>query len=338
MPVEPQSSPIRAEKHRKKIPWSLLLQIVVTISIFVWLFHKTNWTALEQRFLEIRIPWFLLAVLAYAVNLSVSSIRWGVIIRAAKKHAPAAWLLRLNWVGAYFNQVLPGSVSGDVLRAWYTRPQTGSATLALAVVFADRFIGMGALVGIALLGYLLSGHALHRLPGMGETVAILSAGYVVIITLILSPGLGFLEDRLGKLGNKLRDIRAGMGMLLRNPTALAATVLLSIFVQVCSIFMFWALSHSLGERPDAVALWVVWPVVSLFLALPISLAGWGLREGLLVLYLGALQMGHDQALALSLLSGTTVLLASLPGAWLWLGIHRHPLAQRGHVGDAGTLQ
>ncbi|MGE0049417.1 MAG: lysylphosphatidylglycerol synthase transmembrane domain-containing protein [Acidithiobacillus sp.] len=326
MPVEPQSRPMKAEKHRK-IPWSLLLQIVVTISIFIWLFHKTDWAALTQRFLQIRIPWFLLAMFAYAVNLSVSSLRWGVILRAAKKHAPAGWLLRLNWVGAYFNQVLPGSVSGDVLRAWYTRPQTGSATLALAAVFADRFIGMGALVGIALLGYLFAGHALHLLPGMGETVAILSAGYAVIITLILSPGLGFLELRLGKLGHKLHDIRAGMGMLLRNPSALLSTLLLSIFVQLCSIFMFWALAHSLGEHPDAVAFWVVWPVVSLFLALPISLAGWGLREGLLVLYMGSLQMGHDQALALSLLAGTTVLLTSLPGAWLWLGIGRHPLAK-----------
>ena len=328
MPVEPQSTRTGTEKHRKKIPWSLLLQIVVTISIFAWLFHKTDWSALTQRFLQIRIPWFLLAVLAYAANLSVSSLRWGIILRAAQRHAPAGWLLRLNWIGAYFNQVLPGSVSGDVLRAWYTRPQAGSATLALAAVFADRFIGMGALVGIALLGYLIGGRALHLLPGMGETVAILSVGYAVVIALILSPGLVFLEHRLGKLGHKLYDIRAGMGMLLRSPSALIATLLLSIFVQLCSIFMFWVLAHSLGERPDAVAFWVVWPVVSLFLALPISLAGWGLREGLLVLYMGALHMGHDQALALSLLSGATVLLTSLPGAVLWLGVHRHPLAQR----------
>ncbi|WP_348550345.1 lysylphosphatidylglycerol synthase transmembrane domain-containing protein [Acidithiobacillus sp.] len=327
MPVEP-SSALGAEKRRKKIPWSLLLQIVVTLSIFAWLFHKTDWASLAQRFLQMQIPWFLLAIFAYAMNLSVSSLRWGVILRAAQKHAPAAWLLRLNWVGAYFNQVLPGSVSGDVVRAWYTRPQTGSATLALAAVFADRFIGMGALVGIALVAYLIGGRGLSLLPGMGETIAVMSVGYAVIILLILSPGLEFLEHRLGKVGHKLHDIRAGMGMLLRNPPALLVTILVSIFVQLCSILMFWALAHALGETPHAVALWVVWPVVSLFLALPISLAGWGLREGLLVLYMGALQMSHDQALALSLLLGATVLLTSLPGALLWLGIHRHPLAQR----------
>jgi len=328
MPAIPENSPVAG--HKRKFSWSLFLQIVVTLSIFAWLFHKTDWTALTNRFLQIQMSWFVLAVLAYALNLAISTLRWNLILRAAGKHAPQSWLLRLIWVGAYFNQVLPGSVSGDVLRAWYTRPQTGSATLALAVVFADRFIGMGALVSIALLAYLIGGRGLHLLPGMGETVTLLSLGYFSIIVLIVSPSLNFLEHRVGKWGRKLHDIRDGMGMLLRNPPALIGTFLLSVLVQFCSILMFWSLAHALGERPDAVALWVVWPVVSLFLALPISLAGWGLREGLLVFYLGALAMSHDQALALSLLLGATVLLTSLPGAALWLGIHRHPLAQRSH--------
>ena len=114
--------------------------------------------------------------------------------------------------------------------------------------------------------------------------------------------------------------------LLRHRLALGGTIVLSFVVQFFSILTFWLLARALGEAPDAVAIWVVWPVISLFLALPISFAGWGLREGLMVFYLSYLHMGHEQALALSLLLGCTVVLTSLPGALLWIGLHRH----RGH--------
>jgi hypothetical protein len=62
---------------------------------------------------------------------------------------------------------------------------------------------------------------------------------------------------------------------------------------------------------------VVWPVTSVLLTLPISLAGWGLREGVLVFFLTRQGLSVESALALSLLNGVTILLASLPGGLLW---------------------
>ncbi|WP_215882863.1 lysylphosphatidylglycerol synthase transmembrane domain-containing protein [Acidithiobacillus sulfurivorans] len=310
---------------RKKLHtrWQLLLQIVFTIGVLFWLLHNTNWQSLSQRFAEIRPWWFVAAMASYALNLSVSVIRWRIILLAMERTAPILWLLRLNWVGAYFNQVLPGAVSGDVIRAWYTRHQTGSMPLALAAVFGDRFMGMGALIVIAAVAFALGGARVGLLPQMGWTIGILLFAYVLIIILILSPLLNFLEKISGKLGDKLHDIRLGMSALLCHRLALSGTIVLSFAIQCISVLTFWLLAHALGEAPDAVALWVVWPVISLFLALPISFAGWGLREGLMVFYLGYLHMGHDQALALSLLLGFTMVLTSLPGALLWIGLHRH---------------
>lgn len=310
---------------RKKLlsHWQLLLQIVFTSGVLFWLFHHTNWQDLSQRFAQLRPWWFLAAMLSYALNLSVSVIRWRVILHAMERAAPILWLLRLNWVGAYFNQVLPGAVSGDVIRAWYTRHQTGSMPLALAAVFGDRFMGMGALIVIAAVAYSLGGSRVGLLPQMGWTIGFLLLAYVLIVILILSPLLNFLEKISGKLGEKLHDIRLGMSALLRHRLALAVTIALSFVIQLISVLTFWLLAHALGETPDAIALWVVWPVISLFLALPISFAGWGLREGLMVFYLGYLHMSHDQALALSLLLGFTMILTSLPGALLWIGLHRH---------------
>ncbi|WP_291510616.1 lysylphosphatidylglycerol synthase transmembrane domain-containing protein [Acidithiobacillus sp.] len=304
-----------------------MAQVAFTVAVLAWLFQKTDWPNLLQRFQEMDPWWFAAAAASYGCNISISSGRWWIILRALSRPAPLPWLWRLNWVGAYFNQVLPGSVSGDFLRAWYTRHQAHGMPFALAAVFSDRFIGMGALVGIALTAFLLGGRDVALLPGMDKTMAVVVLGYLVIVVLILTPWLNFLATRLGKIGNALHDIRLGMAALLRHPQALAATIGLSLIVQGFSILTFWCLAKSLGLALDPAAVWLVWPLVSLFLALPISFAGWGLREGLVVLYLGALHIGHDAALALSLLTGATVLLMSLPGVLLWFGIGRHPLSQ-----------
>ncbi|MEY2333044.1 lysylphosphatidylglycerol synthase transmembrane domain-containing protein [Acidithiobacillus ferrianus] len=320
----PKAGVVSSSSHQKRhTHWQLLLQVVFTVGILLWLLHGTHWQTLARRFAELRPFWFLAAVLSYAANLSVSAIRWRIILLAMERSAPMLWLLRLNWVGAYFNQVLPGSVSGDVVRAWYTRHQTHSMPLALAAVFGDRFMGLGALVAIAAVAFLLDGARAGLLPQMGWTIGMLVFAYILIVFLILTPWLNFLEKVAGRLGEKLHDIRLGMGALLRHRLILVGTILLSFVVQFFSILTFWLLAHALGEAPGAVAVWVVWPVVSLFLALPISFAGWGLREGLMVFYLSYLHMGHDQALALSLLLGFTVVLTSLPGALLWIGLHRH---------------
>jgi len=304
-----------------------MAQVAFTAVVLAWLFQKTDWTNLLQRFEDMDPWWFAAAAASYAANISISSGRWWIILRALSRPAPIAWLWRLNWVGAYFNQVLPGSVSGDFLRAWYTRHQARGMPFALAAVFSDRFIGMGALVGIALTAFLLGGRHVALLPGMDKTMAVVVAGYVLIVALILTPWLNFLNTHLGKVGNKLHDIRLGMAALLRHPKALAATIGLSLIVQGFSILTFWSLAQALRVHLDPAAVWLVWPLVSLFLALPVSFAGWGLREGLVVLYLGALHIGHDAALALSLLTGATVLLTSLPGALLWFGIGHHRLSQ-----------
>ncbi|PNQ96029.1 hypothetical protein C1S70_25715 [Azospirillum argentinense] len=55
-------------------------------------------------------------------------------------------------------------------------------------------------------------------------------------------------------------------------------------------------------------------------ALPISLNGWGVREGAFVAGFALYGLGATDALALSLMIGLSVTLSSLPGGLLWLSL------------------
>jgi uncharacterized membrane protein YbhN (UPF0104 family) len=62
----------------------------------------------------------------------------------------------------------------------------------------------------------------------------------------------------------------------------------------------------------------LFPAVILVTIIPISFAGWGLREGAMVAFFGFAGVDPDTALALSLAFGVTLLAAALPGGAFWL--------------------
>jgi integral membrane sensor domain MASE1 len=72
---------------------------------------------------------------------------------------------------------------------------------------------------------------------------------------------------------------------------------------------------SLGE---AVGILLLVPVVLTVTAVPISLAGWGVREGAAIFLFGLVGMEEHDALAISLCYGLLAAVTSLPGGIVWL--------------------
>jgi len=93
-------------------------------------------------------------------------------------------------------------------------------------------------------------------------------------------------------------------------SALLASIILILGLQVLMIAFDVSITWSQGAA--------ILPVVMLLTSLPISFAGWGLREGAMVLGLGIYGVPQETALALSLIYGILHLISGLPGLLLWL--------------------
>jgi uncharacterized membrane protein YbhN (UPF0104 family) len=59
------------------------------------------------------------------------------------------------------------------------------------------------------------------------------------------------------------------------------------------------------------------PLAGLIMVIPISIAGWGVREGVMVVGFGYLGVAPEAALALSILYGLLMLVVALPGGIVW---------------------
>src|SRR5262249_47444114 len=100
---------------------------------------------------------------------------------------------RIGFIGLLFSQVIPGAVSGDVVKVVMLAREQERRTAAAATVVMDRIVGLFALALLAGIASLLSWPELRGIPALGELViwvAVLvgagAAGFGLLFTPIMT--------------------------------------------------------------------------------------------------------------------------------------------------------
>jgi hypothetical protein len=133
-----------------------------------------------------------------------------------------------------------------------------------------------------------------------------------------------LLDRMRLLGSNHRWARLlgplprHLAQILFSLRWLGSVAALAVASHVISMAAAYAISIAVGADIRLVDLLAVFPWVILATALPISIAGWGVREGAMIWGLSLVGGRSGEALALSLLYGIVTIVAALPGVLFWL--------------------
>lgn len=229
-----------------------------------------------------------------AVRWRLVAARLGVVIAT-----PAA--ISEYYIAIFLNQVLPGGVAGDITRVTRhgsaLRKDTvgrGYGVAAKAVVY-ERTAGQIAMVALS-----IPGLALWR------TEAAWIAGGVLAFLLAFA----VLVPAKGWIGRQIGDFRTAV--LAKN--AIIGQALLSGLIAGSYVLVFWCCVRALGISFSAETALAVLPPALLAMAIPITPAGWGLREAAAVGMWVAAGMAAGDAAAASILYGLVNLAGALPGA------------------------
>jgi uncharacterized membrane protein YbhN (UPF0104 family) len=292
----------------------LVVRIVVTVVAFAWILTRVDLRAIAAAAERVSPIAFGVACLLVASNLGVSATRWRVLLDAygASAIPPFRRLLRLNFVGFFYNTWLPGGVGGDAVRGVASREAFGAegTTGALAVVFVERVLGLvGMLVVVALTS------AIAPLPaGNVGAITLASIGGVVIgaaVVAVLASGsriARFLPGPFGRIAAQLPPIRRAA------PFAIA--VLLSLATQTLGAVTGHAIVASLAPSIPLTASLVAIPLAMATAFLPFLVGGTGAREMAFVALYASVGMPEADALAASLLCYATQLVVGIIGAFL----------------------
>jgi uncharacterized membrane protein YbhN (UPF0104 family) len=295
----------------KRLSWNHWLRLAVTVGLFTWVAWDTNWRQAGDAFVGLRLEYWLAAVAVLVSCQLISAWRWQALSRPFGFERTLGQMASCYFVGMYFNLLLPTSVGGDVVRAWYLDNGGGRRLAALASVFLDRFSGLIVLLALACVGISVTPLALPDwIPWFIWTTAACA-----VLAMVAAAGMSQITSI-----KALQKVRLALEKL-RQPGLLIGSTLLSLGVQAGNVILVWLVGQALGIDVPAGYYWIMVPMVSLLTMLPISINGWGVRENATVLFLAPLGVTKDTAVTLALLWFAVFLTGSLLGGAVYLFGH-----------------
>ena len=289
----------------------ILLRASVSVALLLGLAWWLDLERLVSRLTQMRPAWVLLAVGLSVAQVAVLAWRWrftagrlGVDLSFA-----AAW--REYYLSIFLNQVLPGGVAGDVSRAWrqarvQTRLREPGGPAVRAVIF-ERLSAQAVMTSVAVVSLLLLPLTVNR----GSRLVMSGAGAVALLIVIATVVWIRRQSSAQSLSGQ---VLADLGAAHLSGPVLAAQLVSAAIVVGTYLATYLAAARAVGvDTPLPVFLPLVAPVLMTML-IPVTVAGWGLREGAAAVLWGAVGLTAIDGVTVSVAYGLLVLIGSLPGA------------------------
>ncbi|MBI5725656.1 MAG: flippase-like domain-containing protein [Planctomycetes bacterium] len=283
--------------------------------------------------------WFTVAFCCFLIPVLIFSTRWWLLLRLQRIRISLWEAIRLTFLGQFFNYVVPGTVGGDLIKAWYVAKHTEKKAAVLVSVFVDRVLGLTELVfmaGAMLLVVWLGGleKNVQNLKTPAITVGVVVC--LVIFTLVFILSKRFrrifrLEKIYGRMSFAHHIQAAGDAASLyrkRLPQLLQA-IAITIGGHVIWIGSIALVGYSLHLHQFGVAWYSYFlyiPLIYIIGAIPVTPGGVGLIEKLYTVFFAA--VSPSSVLALALLARLVPMFWTLPGAIVAITGPRLPKADQ----------
>lgn len=315
-----QTEVLSAAPGRKKLPGMRILRPLVSAGLLVLVLKGTNLSEFLDLAGKANFLWLAAAIALVLAALMVSAFRWQRLLAAQNVKVSVARLFGFYLVGLFFNNLLPTNIGGDIVRIHEVSKHTGEPSASVASVVTERLIGALALSMTAVLGLALS----YRLAGRFSAVVIALPAIILAVILLFaiekwrsSVSKKIWLPRRFALRRRLDDLVTSMGTCLQDRWNVALVTGLSLLFQFTIIATTYFIFLALGLHIPVVYFLLFIPIISALQILPISISGFGVREGAYVYFFGAVGASSAQAIAASLIFWTLAALVSLAGGLIF---------------------
>lgn len=299
---------------------ALVLKFIVSGGLIWWLIDGVDLGAAKERIFNADLDFLGLAVLVSIAQVLICVVRWKVVLTAIEAILSFPSALRIYLIGFFFNQALPSSVGGDGVRMYKAYREGLSLSTSINSVMLER---VATTLGLVLL-------VVIAIPFFVAKIGPADAAWIVPSATVLGIGgvaglvlLMFL-DRMPARISHWRFVR-GLALLASDtrrvflrPIHAAKALGWSLLGHLNVALMVYLLGLSIGLDITWLDCMVLMPPVLLIMALPISIAGWGVREQAMVTAFGLIGVPFEGALVLSIMFGLIGLLFGLPGGVVWM--------------------
>jgi uncharacterized membrane protein YbhN (UPF0104 family) len=294
------------------------IKILVSAALLYLALRKVNFVDLAARLDLTSAAWLALAVAVTFLQIFIGVLRWRIVSAECGAPLPLRQAMRYNVIGTFFNQTLPSSIGGDAVRLWLVARNGAGWRAATYSIFVDRAIGLIALAVIIVASLPWSFHLIADAYGRSALVLIDFAA--------LAGGAGFLVfgvlpwpwlkrwwathhiHACAVIANRVIFSR-------RNEPTIA---ILSLLVHFLAVVIAWCVVQSIAAPVGFDQTFLLIPPVMLITMLPISIAGWGVREATMGLAFGYAGLVTNEGINISLLYGAVSFIVGADGGVGWI--------------------
>ncbi len=287
----------------------LLVLVILALTLYL-----VDYRLVASELSGMRPGWLALGVLLCHATYWGFAWRWWYLAKRVDAAMTYGQSLSDYLLGGLFNQVLPTGLAGPVYRAFRHAKracadgQPVGMGRALSIVALDRVSGLAAQAFIALLGTIALAFSY---PWIG-----LWGALAVLLTLIA------LVMGLRLASRKYEEFESALALVFRARTELLMVVILSLLGVFLLSLAFYCAAQAIALELPFWRVICVSPLILGAMVIPLSIAGWGIREaasGALFLALGT---NAAVGVAVSVSFGLMGLLSTSPGLVLWLFLGR----------------
>jgi uncharacterized membrane protein YbhN (UPF0104 family) len=293
-------------------------KILVSAALLYFSLRKINPFDLAARIRVESLGWIALAIAVTFLQIFLGVLRWREISAECGAPLGTQQAMRYNVIGTFFNQTLPSSIGGDAVRLWLVARGGAGWRAATYSIFVDRAIGLIALAVMIVASLPWSYHLITDPHGR--------SALLVVDFAALAGGLGFLV--LGMLPwpwlkrwwatHHIHACASIANRVLFSRDRGPKVAVLSLLVHVLTAVIAWCVVQSIAAPVLFSQVFQLVPPVMLITMLPISIAGWGVREATMGLAFGYAGLLTNEGVNVSLLFGAVSFLVGIVGGLVWI--------------------
>lgn len=295
--------------------------------LLVLLFRRFDWARFAEVLQQLPAWFYAGSLVVLTIGQVLYAYRWRAVLSGMGVDLPFGEVLRQYFIGVFFSNLMPTAVGGDASKVYYLGQRSGYVQITASVIL-DRLLGFVwlALIGSAL-AWAVGGDA-QVLVLNRQLLTLFAAGFVSALLVAWLVPVERILPRLvparwsawtSRVSEFVMLVREGV---CRPVTFVTAGVVVGVYALL--IAMVYQQYFAVGGLAPLAVLPVLLVIVSMsiFVNVPITVGGIGLREQLHVLLFTAFGVPKEVAVTISLVLFSQSLLLSLVGGALWLRV-RH---------------
>jgi uncharacterized membrane protein YbhN (UPF0104 family) len=296
--------------------WAFLVKTAISVLLLYLSLRQVNLGSVGLRLAELDLRWMTLVLFILCAQMLVFALRWRAIVVICGARLPLVMALRYSFIGQFFSQVLPSTFGGDAVRIWLlARGEAGWPTATYSVLI-DRVVGLSALafLVIACLPWTLS---LVHDPIARVAFILMGFGTLAAVLAFLAVGAQHLRvmERwwLYHLATASR-----LACRLCRSAAGPQVAALSFAIHLMSVIVAWGAAMAAHASVDFAHILFLFLPVLLVSTVPLSIAGWGVRESAMMLAFSYAGLAESDGLIVSILYGVATLVVGAIGGIVWV--------------------